>query len=188
MFTQGRGAVQSSSESESPAPSHLFPEACRLPPWFSTVASKKPSDPKINLWRNSCPGPPEESLRQAAGHAARAQSEGSASGTLQSTGATSARCPLPHPSFSRLKVESSVCQSQDVSIPWPNPLTWLKFPDLRHTACQSRCLPKRVRAANSRKVRDSAPVMSLPSQSGHCHPHINPGSEGTARRDAFPKS
>lgn len=109
----GRGVLWSSAESQSHPPArHLFPEACHLPPWFSTVSSKKPSDPKINLWtsiypRRAEPSPqPGEWPEPRKGLAAR--------GRLWSTEQSAPAVRAPPPPG---EAESSARQPHDVPIP-----------------------------------------------------------------------
>ena len=112
--------MRSHSESQSHRlPSHLFPEACRLPLWFSAVSSKKPSDPKINLWRSSCPAPLEESLDAQLGM--RPEPRERTGGQRQITVHRSNKCPVPSASPLLLSSGSGVqcVPASRRPNPWP---------------------------------------------------------------------
>lgn len=112
---------------QSPAPERCLPAGeIGLPPWVSTVSWKKTSDPKINLWRSTCPFALERLDTQL----------GTLPGADYSQQEQNAPLPSASPSFSPLEVESSVCQPQDVPIPGHPPYLDQK-PGAGPTACRA---------------------------------------------------
>lgn len=95
-------------------------------------------------------------------------------GRLLPTGA-SVPCPLPHSPSPTWKGGVHVCQPQDVPLSGKPPQVGYKIPGLG-TQLVELVSVTGVQAEEG--GRDSAPVMSVPSQSGHCHPHLQLGAEG----------
>lgn len=181
-------AVPSSSESQSPhLASNPFPEACRLPAWFSTVSSKKPSDPKINLWTNSCPAPPEERLDTQLGMPPEPRER--TAGQRRITVRRSNKCPLS-PCLPLLWSGSGVqcVPASSRPNPWPASPLGLNSQGVGIQLARARVCLSECRQQGSGRVRDSEPMKSVPSQSRHCHPHMNPGGGGESQEECLPQS